>query len=890
MDISTVCRKVAAEGAVLLKNEKKVLPLKKGTKVALFGRMQTTYYKSGTGSGGLVHLVKEPCILEALKSDEDIFLDEELVSIYENWVKDHPFNDGGGVWAGEPWFQEEMPVDYALAKTVSERNEVAVVIIGRTAGEDHDNANESGSYSLTNVEEDLLKNVTSNFEKVVVALNVGNIIDLSFLDRYNVSSLLYIWQGGMEGDKAFADILTGKTAPSGKLTDTQAINISDYPSDKNFGAENKNIYEEDIYVGYRYFETFAKDKVRFPFGFGLTYTTFDVKAEAQEKDGLIIVHATVKNTGESTGREVVQVYYNAPTGKLGTPARQLVAFAKTKDIPAGETENVVLSFSVDEMSSYDDSGVTGNKSCYVLEKGDYEIFVGTCVRCAKPVFTYMVKEDTVTAKLEEVMAPVENFKRLVAREKDGKIIESYEAVPTATIDLLSRINERRPEDIAYSGNQGIKLKDVKEGKNTIEEFVSQLTDTQLAALVCGEGMGSPKATPGTVGAVGGQCEDLQDYGIPVCCVTDGPSGIRLDTGKKASLIPNGTLLASTWDIDVVQDIYSCIGKELKDNCVDSLLGPGINIHRHPLCGRNFEYFSEDPFLAGKIAAASTRGIGKFGAYATIKHFVCNNQEKNRHSCESVVSERALREIYLKPFEIAVKEGKNVLIMTSYNPVNGYWSASNYDLNTTVLRKEWKFDNFVMTDWWAKCNLEAHGIADVHKTQAMVRAWNDVYMVCENANSKADTVLKGLKSGYISRGDIQKCVITILNWIIRTNTFEEYVSNGCKAKYPVSIDESKFKYISSLEGIDADTVYGLKGENRKKGLFTFTISSDADVLSQNIITVKVDWEVVTISIPGTKGEKIEVKRFIWVGDGEEGNHKFSVSHSDLIKIHNVDLKQ
>ncbi|MBQ3093727.1 MAG: beta-glucosidase, partial [Clostridia bacterium] len=429
--------------------------------------------------------------------------------------------------------------------------------------------------------------------------------------------------------------------------------------------------------------------------------------------------------------------------------------------------------------------------------------------------------------------------------------------------------------------------DVYHGKNTLDAFVAQMSDDDLAALCCGEGMNSPKATPGTGGALGGQTASLSALGMPVCCVTDGPSGVRLDSGEKASSIPNGTLLACTWDTDLVEELYGYISEELARYHVDALLGPGINIHRHPLCGRHFEYFSEDPFLTGKLAAAVTKGVAKCGAFATIKHFCCNNQETNRYGCESVVSERALRELYLKPFEIAVKEGENVLIMTAYNPVNGYWTAVHYDLTATVLRGEWGFDNFVMTDWWAKCNLSCGSDGNGALLQAMVRAKGDVYMVCQDAQNKAQSILDGLRDGYITRGELQDCAKRLCDWILRSITFKEYLANGCVPKYPVVRDTSTMHEVATWTSPQA-------GEAREftfsKGALrlAFTLSCDADVLAQMPVTVKVGEEVLTFSVCGTNGAPAEAERFIDLA--EDGTYTVSVSHADVVCVSQLKMEQ
>lgn len=888
MDTKLLCRRAAAEGAVLLENKGNVLPFAKGTKLAVFGRAQTFYYKSGTGSGGLVHIEKEPILIESLYENDDLVIDATLCELYADFVREHPFDDGGGKWAGEPWYQTEMPLEEDIVRAAAARNDAALVVFARTAGEDHDNADEAGSYRLTADEEAVLALVTAQFERVVVALNVGNMIDTSFMARYPVSALMYIWQGGMEGANAFADLLSGKSYPCGKLTDTAAWHIEDHPSNANFGSLERNVYAEDVYVGYRYFETFRKDAVQYPFGFGLSYTTFEMTSAACEDGGVVTVNATVTNTGDRAGKEVVQVYVKAPCGKLGTPARQLVAFGKTAELQPNESQTVTLTFALDAVAAYDDDGVTGHKSCYVLEAGDYAVYVGADVRDSQAVLTVTRDDLTVTKQLCAIQPPTVTFDRLCATDADGERSMTYRAVEPRTFDLEARIAANRPEELTFTGDKGIKLKDVYDKRETLDAFVAQLSDGDLAALACGEGMNSPKATPGTGGALGGQTESLSNFGIPVCCVTDGPSGIRLDSGERATLIPNGTLLACTWDVALVEELYTCIGEELRRYHVDALLGPGINIHRHPLCGRNFEYFSEDPYLTGKLAAAVTRGVAKHGAFATIKHFCGNNQESNRYGCETVVSERALREIYLKPFEIAVTEGENVLIMTAYNPVNGFWTASSYDLTTTVLRGEWGFDNFVMTDWWAKCNLRCGEDGNGGMLQAMIRAQNEVYMVCADAQTKSQSILEGLAHGYITRSELQRCAKTICNWILRSITFEEYLANGCVPKYPIVRSDADMNTVATLTAPTTEESYPVMLKSGAAAL-TLSVKSNTDVLAQTPVTVRVgEAALVTVSVCGTEGAFVELKRFIDIP--EDSECVITLAHADVIEVGEVVVKQ
>lgn len=770
-------RKAVAEGIVLLQNENHILPLQDGEKIALFGRGQFHYYKSGTGSGGMVNTSHVTGILEAL-SDSSFVLNEKLKAIYEEWLSNNPYDAGTG-WAGEPWFQKEMPLTKEIVHAAREESDTAVIIIARTAGEDQDNKAEEGSYLLTALEEDMLQKVCSVFERTVVLLNVGNIIDMKWVQTYKPAAVLYVWQGGQEGGLGVLDVLNGTTAPSGKLTDTIAKDITDYPSTKNYGDDTRNIYEEDIYVGYRYFETFAQDKVLYPFGFGMSYTTFALENVTVAREaGQIRVCLQVTNTGAVQGKEVVQVYCQPPQGKLGKPARVLCGFAKTKALSPGASQEIALSFPVDTIASYDDSGATGHPSCWVLEAGTYQFYVGTDVRSAAFAGKFELAEELVTEALEEACAPVTAFERMRPQaDADGNLQPAHEPVPLQTIDLNKRRTENLPSEITYTGNKGYKLADVEKGTVSMEDFLGQFTDEDLCCIVRGEGMCSPKVTPGTAAAYGGVTQNLQDFGLPVACCADGPSGIRMDCGKIAFSMPNGTCLACTFNEALSEELYAWEGLELRKNKVDSLLGPGINIHRNPLNGRNFEYFSEDPLLTGKMAAAQLRGMGRYGVTGTIKHFACNNQEYKRHLVESVVSERAMREIYLKGFEIAVKEGGAYSIMSTYNPVNGFWTASNYDLLTTILRKDWGYHGIVMTDWWAKCNDEGKQ-GDVKNLAAMVRAQNDLYMVMLNAaeNSHGDNLKESLEEGRLTRSELQRSAGNICRYLLRTPAYQHLLGN------------------------------------------------------------------------------------------------------------------
>lgn len=790
-NFSELARIAAAEGAVLLKNDNNVLPLKNEV-ISIFGRTQIDYYRSGLGSGGSVNVPYTTNLLNSMRSNEKVAVNEGLAKLYEAWQIDNPYDNGGGRWATTPWHQKEMILSAETVKEARQASEKAIIVIGRTAGEDKDNADEEGSYILTQEERNMLNSVCSQFKNVIVVLNVPNIIDMSWLleDQFanSLKAVIYAWQGGQEGGNAIVDVLTGKITPSGKLPDTIAYSISDYPSTKNHGGYDYNIYEEDIYVGYRYFETFCKEKVQYEFGFGLSYTNFKfeivnstiINVTNEENIKLAV---KVLNIGkEYSGKEVIQVYVEAPQGKLGKPSRSLIAFEKTKLLSPGEEEILQIFFPVKYMASFDDEGASGYAHCYVLEEGAYQIHVGTSVRNTIKTYingkdAYYVDKLKVIETLEEALAPTKSFNRLKPGDKnsDNTYKLSFSKIPLQTLSLQERIKSNLPHTIVMTGNNGLKLRDVYDKKATLEEFIAQLTKEELAAIVRGEGMCNPKVTKGTASAFGGVSDSLLSYGIPLACTADGPSGIRMEGGNLATQVPIGTLLASTWDTKLIHKLYVMEGKELIFNEIDTLLGPGMNIHRNPMNGRNFEYFSEDPILTGFIAAAIVQGIKSTGATATIKHFACNSQETRRSFVDAVVSERALREIYLKGFEIAIKEGKANSIMTSYNPVNGHYSASNYDLTTTILRKEWNFKGIVMTDWWAKMNnIVEGGEGNREQTSQMVRAQNDLYMVVPNdgaeVNASKDDTLEAVQNGTLTIAELQRSAINICSFLMETPVF------------------------------------------------------------------------------------------------------------------------
>lgn len=760
---------VASEGIVMLENNNNTLPLNSSKPIAIFGRIQLHYYKSGTGSGGMVNVSKVTGITDGL-IEAGIEIDTELLDIYKKWDELNPYDMGAG-WGNEPWSQVEMPLDTETVRKSAEKCDTAIVIIGRTAGEEQDSKVEEGSYLLTDAENDMLEKVRNEFKKVVVLLNVGGIIDMSFVDKYKPDSVLYVWQGGMTGGTGVANVLTGKTSPCGKLPDTVAYSVSDYPSDKNFGGKERNFYSEDIYVGYRWFETFAPEKVRYCFGYGLSYTDFEIISEKTVfNENSAVFRIKVTNTGVHDGKEVIQLYCRQPQGKLGKPDKILCGFAKTKTLKPSESQILEITVNYYDISSYDDSGVTGHRFCWILENGTYTFFAGNSIRNLTTAGTLEKSETEVISKCVQAMPPVTAFRRVKPVQSGNGYIPETEEVPLLAYDENKRRLENIPAEISYTGDKGIKLSDVKSGKNSMTEFIAQFSDYDLSCIIRGEGMGSPRVTAGTASAFGGVSENLEKFGIPAGCCSDGPSGMRLDCGTKAFSLPNGTMIASTFNRELLTELFEMTGLEMTVNKVECLLGAGMNIHRHVLNGRNFEYFSEDPFLTGHMATAELKGLHKSGVTGTIKHFCGNNQETNRHNIDSIVSERALREIYLKGFEIAVKCGNAKSIMTTYGAVNGLWTAGNFDLNTTILRNEWGFKGITMTDWWANINSRG-GLPDKTDFSSMAKAQNDLYMVCADGSSGNDNILEELGKGNIFRSELQRNAMNICNFLMDTHAME-----------------------------------------------------------------------------------------------------------------------
>jgi len=770
-------RDAAREGMVLLKNEAGALPLARGAKVALFGKGTFDYVKGGGGSGD----VTVPYVRNL---SDGMHAYPDRVTVFDETDAFYRAHVAASYAAGrDPGAVEEPELPDTLVRRTAAFTDTAIISISRFSSEGWDRKSAfdrienhkgmwiddpryaltqamfpKGDFVLTDAEAAMIEKVTAAFGTVIVVLNVGSVFDTSFFrDNPRIQAALMGWQAGLEGGVAEAELLLGLDNPSGKLADTFAATLEDYPSSPGFYESDDYVdYEDDIYVGYRYFETIpgAAVKVNYPFGFGLSYTRFAISEPEVCVDGDdIAVRAAVTNAGDIAGKEVVQVYFSAPQGRLGKPARQLAGWQKTRKLLPGETQIVEIRFPVGQMASYDDLGKV-QKSAWVLEAGEYRFFVGTDVRAAKQAgFVYTLKADRIVAQLTARMTPTQLKKRMLA---DG----SYEDLPLGTpndpdSDALDRLPEvdihADPKVRAQDFNRFTventrpQLIDVAEGRITLDDFIARLSDEDLAWLLGGQ--------PNTGVANTYGYGNLPLYGVPNTMSADGPAGLRIrpEVGVVPTAFPCACLLACTWDPAVTEAVGRAAGEEVKENGIGAWLAPAINIHRNPLCGRNFEYFSEDPLLTGHLAGALVRGVQSNGVAATAKHLALNNKETNRTQCDSRASERAIREIYLKAFEIIVKDYDVWSIMTSYNIINGHRASENTDMLTGILRQEWGYEGMVTTDWWT--------YGEHYKECA---AGNDVKMGC----GYPERLLEAMEKGVLTRAQMELAAKHILGMILK----------------------------------------------------------------------------------------------------------------------------
>lgn len=808
-----VARRAAAEGIVLLKNEDNLLPLKAGSNVALYGAGAGRTIKGGTGSGD-VNERENVSVFQGIKNAGFQVTTEDWIAsydkIYENarqeWKRSILSKTGEGadtmdffsVYSTTPF---KMPAGGQVQKP-AEDADTAIYVLSRIAGEGSDRTADKGDYYLSDDEYQILADICAYYKNVIVLINAGAQVDLSFMDEFeNIKALLVIVQPGMEGGNAVADILSGKVNPSGKLADTWAYEYEDYPNSEKFSHNNGNVqtelYEEGIYVGYRYFDTFEVP-VRYGFGYGLSYTDFEisnyrlVKISAEK----ISISASVKNTGKVSGKEVVQVYASLPGGTLEKEAHRLAAYAKTVELKPGETEEVTMEVTVDALTSYDEES-----AAWILEKGFYGIWIGNSLASAK-LCGGMKLDATVTKRQVKNLFPLKQDLEEIVQEP-SRTAKRAETAEKLAGEQAMTVLELHAADITTETVEYKKNADLYEREAM--DFVNTLTEEELIDLAAGD---PGKAQGGNLGAAGisvpGSAGETHrcavDKGLASIVLADGPAGLRLmkyyhvNEGSIVSMpfefslegglfyddsrelpgeryyqyctaIPVGTLLAQTWNQELIREVGAMIGTEMEHFGVTLWLAPGMNIHRNPLCGRNFEYYSEDPYVSGTIAAAMTEGVqSNYGCGTTIKHFACNNQEDNRMGSDSVVSERALREVYLKGFEIAIRQAQPMSIMTSYNLINGVHAANNYDLCTESARNEWGFKGAIMTDWTTTEQ------GDNCTASGCMRAGNDLVM--PGCFGDHDNMHKELAEGTLKIEDLKACIARLVSVIWKSNQYQQ----------------------------------------------------------------------------------------------------------------------
>ena len=820
-----LARKAAAEGFVLLKNEDALLPLEKGERIGLYGAGAVKTVKGGTGSGDVN---ERDCvsIWQGLKSAGYVITSEPWLEAYSSlydaarrkWKEEilgKLDECGGDFFQAYSTTAFVLPCKAPIAASTARNDgaDTAVFVLSRIAGENADRHDTPGDYFISEEEKGILSQISQSYRDVILVINAGGFIDLAFTEDYgNIKAILQFVQAGQEGGSALADVLTGAVTPCGKLTDSWAMAYADYPNAGSFSYKNGNTdtekYEEGIYVGYRYFDTFDVP-VRYCFGYGLSYTSFTSEVTSIEASDMrtanpmIQVKVIVKNIGDAfSGKEVIQIYVSCPQGQMPKEFRRLAGFHKTQLLTPGETQEVNISFPLYQLASYDEK-----KAAWVLEGGTYGIWAGSSIEDAALAGSLYLEEDAVMIQCEHICERKEELKELMPdpekiKEKEAAWLRMADQIKKAPVVLDG--GQIITETITYAAR-----KNIKPGR--AGELAETLSEEQLIALATGDpgkGQGSALGSAGiTVPGAAAETSDTaigEPWNIAGIVLADGPAGLRLNQTYQVSdgkivkedflksfeggffapesatagttyyqyctAIPVGTLLAQTWNTELICRIGEMIGGEMELFGVTLWLAPGMNIHRNPLCGRNFEYYSEDPLLSGLMASAMTQGVQKVAGCGTaIKHFACNNQEDHRMGSDSVLSERALREVYLKGFEIAVKSAQPMSIMTSYNMINGVHAANSYDLCTKAARDEWGFAGAVMTDW----TTTTHSTRGVCTAAGCIRAGND--MIMPGTEGDRENIRRELQKGTISIKELKWCIANTINLVLCSNQYEGAVS-------------------------------------------------------------------------------------------------------------------
>lgn len=827
-DNAILAREAAAEGFVLLKNEAQTLPLKPGTKIGLYGAGAVRTIKGGTGSGdvnnrynvniydGLKNAGYEITSVEWLEG-----YDRRYLAARESWkaeiFRKQTEECNGNFFEAYSTTPFSMPAGAAIDEAAAKKDgaEIAMYVLARIAGENADRRDEAGDYYITEEEWAQIAALCEAYEKVILVVNTGGLIDLAFADEFpNITAVLQFVQAGQEGGNALADVISGKVTPSGKLVDSWALDYMDYPNAAYFSHKSGDVYREEyregIYVGYRYFDTFDVP-VRYSFGYGLSYTEFDIKVtgiskqiSAQGKPTLS-VSVDVINTGAAySGKEVVQVYVSCPQGKLPKEFRRLAAFGKTKLLAPGETQSLTLSMDLYQLASYSEE-----QAAWLLETGTYGIWVGNALSTAALCGTFVLDETKVLVQCEHICPLKESLEELQAdkaklEEKQTAWLWKAEERKLPKVQISAK--ELPTETVVYE-----KLQDQYPGR--AGEIVDQLSTEELIALATGDpakdqgasALGSAGQTVPGAAAETVTVAEKAPYYVASVVLADGPAGLRLrseyqvredgsiDGGdfldgfengyfaepkeskgivyhQYCTAIPVGTLLAQSWNLELMHTLGRMIAGEMNEFEVTLWLAPGMNIHRNPLCGRNFEYYSEDPLLAGSMAAAMTQGVQSIpGCGTTIKHFACNNQEDNRMGSDSILSERTLREIYLKGFETAIRSAQPMAMMTSYNLINGVHAANNYDICTKAARDEWGFAGAIMTDWTTTTDSTAGECT----AAGCMKAGNDMVMPGDMRDHAS--IRQALKDGTLDIRELKRCVYHTIKIILQSNQYEDVKS-------------------------------------------------------------------------------------------------------------------
>ena len=862
---------LATQGMVLLENNNNVLPMASSGNVALFGGGAVKTVKGGTGSGD-VNQRSVTSVWDGFKNAGYNVTSESWLNEFEAYYDEETGGSSGGLW-GSPKVEDTLISDAQIEEAKQDGTTTAVYVIARNSGEFADRLDAEGDYQLWGNEEENLKKVAANFDNVIVVLNVGGIIDTKFFHEIEgLDSLLLMSQAGMRGGDAVVKVLNGEVTPSGKLTDTWAVNYEDYSSSEGFGANDENVtqeeYTDDIYVGYRYFDTFNVTPA-YEFGYGLSYTDFniDVKDVTVDEEN-VTVDVRVTNVGEKyAGKEVVEVYFSAPDGALEKPYQELATYGKTDTLAPGESQELTLSYATTEMSSYSE-----DLAAYVMENGDYVVRVGNSSRNTSVEAVINLDSNKVTEQLSNQMVQDEEIDTLsnegatpytyegeaeeIAKaerfELDANAIETvnnaskyddesvisyvyegsdytvvdqeanprYTKAPSGNNTTPSQLIEPYEETIQYveKTKENPTLLDVYQGTVTMEELLASLSVEEMSYIVEGLGWGGGSepiigAQANSVKGAAGETTSryYETRAIPNTVLADGPAGIRITQSytengttyyQYCTAFPIGTLIAQSWDKDVAKQFGEAIGEEMLEMGVTMWLAPGMNIHRNPLCGRNFEYYSEDPLVAGVTAASTTLGVqSNEGIGVTIKHYAGNNQENNRNAVNNTITERALREIYLKGFEIAVKTANPMAIMTSYNLNNSMPAADDYDLCTDIPRGEWGFNGLVMTDWGGG---QSTPVNSMH-------AGNDLIMPGGSSASIAEAT--GVT---LPLGDLQKATRNVLN---------------------VIMDSTQFKKIGAENGVEVEI--GKFTESAGLGLFLDVTKSEVTSVNKTALQIAVD---------------------------------------------------